>query len=156
MNDYLPGEVNSAIRKERTRPSRSILEPGASSFSTHTDGLLRAERSDTTIRILNSTTNQKLFVTDSGYMGLLHESCMIGDDVYLLMGGDMPFVLRKLSTGTYHFKGEAYVHGLMDGEYLVKTFKDKMQHNEEVSDEDWLDTLGDGPLPFPTETIVLS
>ena len=38
-----------------------------------------------------------------------------GDRTCLLHGGQVPFILQR--EGRYHlFKGECYVHGLMDGE----------------------------------------
>ena len=86
-------------------------------------------------------------------MGLCHRSCVIGDEVWLLMGGDMPFILRHLKTEpiTYYFKGESYVHGIMDGEILLQRFKG----DSSKSDEEWLDDLKDG-LPFETDQLVLS
>jgi hypothetical protein len=49
----------------------------------------------------------------------------------------MPFILRKLQTGTFQFKGQSYVHGVMDGEYLLKSFNGAIP----VGDEEWLSSL---------------
>lgn len=68
----------------------------------------------------------------------------------------MPFILRKLSTGSFHFKGESYIHGIMDGEYLLKLRDDSGSSRAEVKDGDWLDSLRDGPVPFQTETVTLT
>jgi hypothetical protein len=47
----------------------------------------------------------------------------------------MPFILRKRSTGSFHFKGESYVHGIMDGEFLLKLRDDSGSSRAEVKDE---------------------
>jgi Heterokaryon incompatibility protein (HET) len=61
-----------------------------------------------------------LFVTSSGYLGLASEGVKAGDSVTLLMGGDVPFLLRRRSRKPTHFRlvGEAYVHGIMYGEAI--------------------------------------
>lgn len=99
------------------------------------------------------------------------------------MGAAVPYILRRLDTGTYHFQGEAYVHGIMDGEYLIDKYfaastSDKA-HNTDMpraesaaisvsstarihqglysntSYKEWLDGLA-GDIPFPTEEVILS
>ncbi|EPE36533.1 hypothetical protein GLAREA_08696 [Glarea lozoyensis ATCC 20868] len=57
------------------------------------------------------------FVTEKGYMGLGPASIQKGDFVYVLAGGQVPFILRKHTNAeTYFLMGESYVHGIMDGE----------------------------------------
>ncbi|KAF4341563.1 het-6-heterokaryon incompatibility [Fusarium beomiforme] len=65
--------------------------------------------------------HRRLFVTDAGYIGLAHPSVQAGDEVALLSGGRVPFAIRKESqhsSNYYAMVGEAYVHGIMDGELL--------------------------------------
>jgi hypothetical protein len=158
IEDRLVDETIAALRK--TRKKQPILEPPESvpsDISDIVDREIRVDKNDqVTHRILISTTRQRLCVTDTGYMGMAHQGCVIGDMIYLLMGGDMPFVVRPLSTGTYEFKGESYVHGVMDGEFLLKRFFDKVGDLLNPEAEEWLKKLGEGPLPFPTENIVLT
>ncbi|KAF5614123.1 het-6-heterokaryon incompatibility [Fusarium subglutinans] len=64
---------------------------------------------------------RRLFLTDGGYLGLAHPSCQPGDELVLLSGGRVPFVVRRGSMEIpecYSIVGEAYVHGIMDGELL--------------------------------------
>ena len=61
---------------------------------------------------------RRLFVTKKGYVGLGAKSVQIGDKVFVLPGGFVPFILRELTEGYYRLIGEAYVHGLMRGEAL--------------------------------------
>jgi hypothetical protein len=44
----------------------------------------------------------------------------------------------------------------MDGEFLLKHLKSKIAGDEGLTDAEWLNKLGEEPLPFPVETIVLS
>lgn len=142
--DYLPEETNAQHRQSRG-VWRPIAEPQANAnLLQRTDEIGR--------RVMTATFRQRLFVTDSGHMGLAHQSVTVGDEIFLLTGGHMPFVLRRLAHGTFCFKGEAYVHGIMDGEYLVKQFK-----STDAGDQDWLEGLGGAHSnELRTEVIILS
>ena len=54
--------------------------------------------------------------TRDGRLGLAPKGTKMGDYVCLFLGGDVPFVLRPMKYGTYSFVGEAYIHGIMEGE----------------------------------------
>ena len=66
------------------------------------------------------------FITQAGMIGVGPRDAQVGDEVWVFLGGRMPFVLRpiKLSleaeeTEDYHeYIGQAYVHGIMDGEAM--------------------------------------
>ncbi|KAH6669233.1 heterokaryon incompatibility protein-domain-containing protein [Halenospora varia] len=64
------------------------------------------------------STNRRLFVTDNGYIGLGPVKMRKGDQICILYGCSVPIVLRKASGGVT-LVGEAYLHGLMDGEALA-------------------------------------
>ncbi|KAL8918371.1 MAG: hypothetical protein Q9208_007390 [Pyrenodesmia sp. 3 TL-2023] len=55
-----------------------------------------------------------------GRPGLAPRSARAGDVVCLFHGGDVPFILRPLDSGRYTFVGEAYIHGIMQGEHSFK------------------------------------
>lgn len=71
---------------------------------------------------------QAFFITECGYIGIAPPSVQINDDVWILFGGRVPFVLRPRGNGCsslglegadeYLFVGDAYVHGIMDGEIV--------------------------------------
>ena len=61
--------------------------------------------------------NRALFSTERGYIGLGPPHCRPGDLVCILFGGEVPFVLRPVG-GRYQLVGDAYVHGIMEGEAL--------------------------------------
>jgi hypothetical protein len=68
--------------------------------------------------------NQAFFVTRKGYMGIGPPNTRPGDQVWVFCGGQVPFVLRKVkqenptsnATSGRTLVGDAYVHGIMDGE----------------------------------------
>ncbi|MCJ1383970.1 hypothetical protein MMC17_007084 [Xylographa soralifera] len=60
---------------------------------------------------------RKFFTTTRGTIGLGPQSIRPGDSICIFRGGLVPFVLRK--DGTRHrLVGEAYVHGVMDGQAI--------------------------------------
>ena len=68
-----------------------------------------------------------LLITSSGRLAVGTGRAQLGDSIVVLLGGDMPFVLRRHSDGK-HWKrvGMAWVAGIMDGE-LVKDPTSKRQ-----------------------------
>ncbi|EHK25083.1 uncharacterized protein TRIVIDRAFT_143449 [Trichoderma virens Gv29-8] len=73
------------------------------------------------------TLNTTFFVTDSGYLGLGPPGTNVGDEVWCLFGGHMPFILRPVATTReavlgpgqkrlHQVLGICYVHGIMNGE----------------------------------------
>lgn len=82
--------------------------------------------------------NRRLFVTESGYIGLGPDDLKEGDLVYLFYGGQTPYIVRRypdsvvdpnatigdvLYGGQFKFIGESYVQGIMMGEAL-RWYKD--------------------------------
>ncbi|KAI9148970.1 Heterokaryon incompatibility protein [Paramyrothecium foliicola] len=79
--------------------------------------------------ICAATTMRRMFITRRGYLGLGPANTLEGDRIFLLHGGRTPFLLRKgtenlnatvhRSEDSYHFVGDCYVHGIMDGEAMA-------------------------------------
>lgn len=63
---------------------------------------------------------RRLIVTEKGYLGLTAEHVRTGDVVVIMMGGQVPLVLRQVQQH-YVLIGEAYIDGIMDGEALAKS-----------------------------------
>ena len=71
---------------------------------------------------------RRLVVTSQmSFLGLAPRDCQVGDLVCILFGCSVPIILRKLygdNTGSetsephFRFIGEAYIHGMMDGEAM--------------------------------------
>jgi hypothetical protein len=62
--------------------------------------------------------SRRPFLSISGYVGLAPEFTEQGDVLVVFCGAKFPYVLRRNGDGTYTFVGEAYVHGIMDGEFV--------------------------------------
>ncbi|KAH6706510.1 heterokaryon incompatibility protein-domain-containing protein [Leptodontidium sp. MPI-SDFR-AT-0119] len=61
--------------------------------------------------------NRRLLTTSKGYFGLGVNTCMPGDLVCVLYGCSTPVLLRRVEDH-YTFLGEAYLHGIMNGEAI--------------------------------------
>ncbi|KAL8788288.1 MAG: hypothetical protein Q9195_007385 [Heterodermia aff. obscurata] len=58
----------------------------------------------------------------TSYMGIVMGVPREGDHVCILLGGDTPFILRsRENSDEWQFIGEAYVHGIMDGQAMART-----------------------------------
>ncbi|KAI1392446.1 heterokaryon incompatibility protein-domain-containing protein [Hypoxylon trugodes] len=67
----------------------------------------------------NRTSGMRtIFRTDANYLGNGPRPLKVGDQVWVLAGADIPFILRPQSYGKYQLVGEAYVHGIMRGEAI--------------------------------------
>lgn len=67
--------------------------------------------------------NRRLFLTKQGYLGTVPEETQLGDTVHILCAAKIPMVLRPGSVtfmgqraSGYQVVGDAYVHGIMNGE----------------------------------------
>ena len=69
-----------------------------------------------------ATMYQHFFTTLKAYIGL-GDQPQPNDEIWVLFGGCVPFVLRPYSAdsdhaGSYFLVGDCYVHGIMDGEAM--------------------------------------
>lgn len=65
------------------------------------------------------TQERSLIVSTSGYIGLAPSSTLPGDKICILHGFHAPVILRPHLHGRHTLVGDAYVHGLMDGEAVA-------------------------------------
>jgi hypothetical protein len=69
--------------------------------------------------MIEALGNRKLFVTKSGYFGVGSRNLQVGDVVTILSATTMPICARKRTSGSeYQMLGAAYLHGIMNGEYI--------------------------------------
>lgn len=61
---------------------------------------------------------RRVFSTEQGDLGIAHEGARVGDEVVVVPGAAVPFVVREVEDGAYALIGEAFVHGVMGGEAL--------------------------------------
>ncbi|KAF3763583.1 hypothetical protein M406DRAFT_323213 [Cryphonectria parasitica EP155] len=64
----------------------------------------------------------RFFITYGGRIGIGCPDTQVDDVIYILSGGDVPFILREhqkdVVARQYTYVGDAYVHGIMDGEAI--------------------------------------
>ncbi|KAH6699080.1 heterokaryon incompatibility protein-domain-containing protein [Leptodontidium sp. MPI-SDFR-AT-0119] len=58
------------------------------------------------------------FITDSRHLGIGPAAMQSGDQIHIFYGSEVPFILRPMDNGQYKFIGEAYVYGIMHGEFM--------------------------------------
>ncbi|KAI4272794.1 MAG: hypothetical protein LQ337_005067 [Flavoplaca oasis] len=65
-----------------------------------------------------SIGNRRLVMTKGGKLGLVPDEAKVKDVICILASVDVPLLLRKVDVDTYLLIGEAFIHGVMDGEVL--------------------------------------
>lgn len=74
-----------------------------------------------------NTISRVPFVTKKRYLGMSSPHAEVGDVVVVLGGGDVPYVLRAVGSGEgekrYRLVGEAYVHGMMEGQAVTAKYE---------------------------------
>jgi len=70
-------------------------------------------------------TGRKLCVTHKDHVGLVPNDAQVGDEVCIIPGGAVPFIMRSLGGDEKVLIGEGYIHGVMNGEYWTMTIDDR-------------------------------
>ena len=66
------------------------------------------------------------FITENGYVGLGPEHLDKDDVVVVFSGARFPYILRKLLLAGWTLVGEAYLHGIMYGEFMEEEMKEEI------------------------------
>lgn len=81
-------------------------------------------------------SNREFFIAEDdgqvSYMGITMGVPRDGDCIFVLLGGDTPFVMRPKKGDEWQFLAEAYVHGIMDGEAMSKTREPGFEYTDFV------------------------
>lgn len=74
-------------------------------------------------QVLKAMIGRKFALTHRQYVGLVPMKAEPGDQVFIPYGGEVPFILRKMTEGkdAYLLVGECYIHGIMSGEAMGTT-----------------------------------
>jgi hypothetical protein len=67
---------------------------------------------------------RRLFLASNGYIGLAPPSAALADEICLLFGGDVPYVVRT-DNECSRFIGECYCYGIMNGEAMQDVTNEK-------------------------------
>ncbi|OJJ40152.1 hypothetical protein ASPWEDRAFT_22358 [Aspergillus wentii DTO 134E9] len=82
------------------------------------------------LAVLDAYCERRFFLTDTGYMGLAHHEVLEGDLIAVIVGLKWPCVLRPKTDNHddgFEFIGDAYTHGMMDGEGVQDIPKDESE-----------------------------
>ncbi|TLD31155.1 hypothetical protein PspLS_02941 [Pyricularia sp. CBS 133598] len=118
----LSGQTYS--KRQRQPPGKGRLE--LFSLSSRRPGATFQELKEALRRALR---NRRFAVTKQGYFGLVPHWTKAGDEVCMLNGCDVPYIIRRVGHGgggqgvaesyRFHFLGECYIHGMMNEEVLT-------------------------------------
>ena len=67
---------------------------------------------------LNAIESRRFAITRCAFMGLFPTETQKGDMVYVLLGADVPFVVRHVDGVGHVIVGECHLRGIMKGETL--------------------------------------
>jgi Heterokaryon incompatibility protein (HET) len=117
--------VDRTLFDEESLESRWTSTSHEQVKSLHTD-VCQGLRKEAYIKFLEQISgtvkNKKLMVTRGQRLGLVPSRAKAGDVIALLLGGEVPIVLRPKGD-KYTLVGECFVDGVMDGEGLVEARK---------------------------------
>ncbi|KAH7002468.1 hypothetical protein EDB80DRAFT_685630 [Ilyonectria destructans] len=69
-------------------------------------------------QLQNVSYGGRPFYTSKGHIGIGRCEMVPGDLLYILIGAPVPYILRPDTHGRLRLLGEAYAHGIMDGEAM--------------------------------------
>lgn len=75
--------------------------------------------------IADWTRCRVLYSTKKGYIGWGSDVAQKGDKVFVLLGANVPFIVRPVGEGVYKLIGPSYIHGFMYGEALEGDYKEE-------------------------------
>jgi hypothetical protein len=73
--------------------------------------------------------NRRFFTSGQALMGVCLSKARVGDILVVLLGCDHPVIFRQEGVA-WAFQGEAYVHGFMDGEAVMKWESGELKLNK--------------------------
>jgi hypothetical protein len=80
----------------------------------------RATQTDLLKFIVGWCANRRLMTTENGFLGFAPKEAVIGNEVCILFGGDVPYILRSTAEDKeFQFVGDRYLHVIMDGEAIT-------------------------------------
>ena len=102
--------------------------------------------------LVRARRSRVILITKGGRLGIASDKVVPGDIITLLLGGQVPVVLRPLNDKAEHYVyvAESYVHGFMDGEGLVEARR-SAQPDHDPADVAWLKNLGGEDVRFPVQ-----
>ena len=76
--------------------------------------------------VMETLHYRRPFITENGYVGLGPKHLDKDDVVVVFLGARFPYILRKSLSAGWTLVGEAYVHGIMYGEFMEEEKKEEV------------------------------
>lgn len=110
-----------------SQPRRKANPADYQSFTAFCDpSNAQAKSSEVYDSLRSFLVNQNFIITRRGHMGIGPRDLEVGDEIWVLFGSRVPFVLRpiaacqaKNSLVSFNLVGDCYVHGCMEGEAMA-------------------------------------
>jgi hypothetical protein len=113
-------DFNSLAIGPRTRPFAMLTHDESVGTANEVQPMDSIHARYAKANLMKVCHRRRLAYTRRGWMGVVPEATRAGDAVAVLVGGQMLYVLRRGGGGSvderYQLVGEAYFHGIMDGE----------------------------------------
>jgi hypothetical protein len=111
--------LRSLVADLKMKDGKVIGRGGSMYWRNRPDSPSPPDHSDI-LQLLQQVCVFRRFITtlEHGYVGIAPAYTEPGDAIFMLKGGEVLYIARPTLVGTYHFVGEAYVHGKMDGQVL--------------------------------------
>ncbi|KAI1506338.1 hypothetical protein F5X99DRAFT_363891 [Biscogniauxia marginata] len=122
-------QQTQALHKARKCPSEELIKEKRGLQET-----LAKHRKDDWVKgytdlAVRRCYDRALITTEShGTLGMAARGVRKGDSILVARGAQAPLIVRKTKNGLWFVVGEAYIHGIMSGEFIVKA----MQEGREV------------------------
>lgn len=101
-----------------------IIDEGLRQFEDSNTALSHQDWSQIVRQVLEYMKGRSFFMTEDGHIGTGSGEMMDSDIVVAALGCRTPIILRPHgSRGNYHFIGDAYLHGYMDGRAIKQLNK---------------------------------
>lgn len=96
--------------------------------------------------VIRRAAGRAIFACENNYLGLGPVSMQKGDLVCIFQDSSVPSIIRSLRNGCFLYIGEAYVHGIMHGEYFnrSKHFDHRTFIIEWLNGKEWSDARSAG------------
>lgn len=77
--------------------------------------------------VFSETVQKRMVITNIGYLGSARMNLYVGNQEWICMCNDLPFIVHNIDTevggperALYNLQSECYVHGIVDSEFFIE------------------------------------
>lgn len=130
LQRQIVGDVDDSVTSSFNNPLQFELVQAFQSAGLSEQGRAARILGEVISHLQVTSIRRNLFITSTGYLCLGPATASVGDELHVIPGAKVPFILRKrekahweedhAGLGYHTMIGEAYAHGLMSGEVLMR------------------------------------